>query len=164
MAVNLELDGVCKSYGKVDTVRNIDLQIEQGEFVVIVGPSGCGKSTVLRMIAGLEEITKGEIRINGQRVNETPPKDRDIAMVFQSYALYPHMTVEENMAFALKLKKVAKDEIQTEVDRAANILGLKEYLHRYPRDCPGAKATCCHWSVNRSRSGGVPVRRTLVQS
>jgi multiple sugar transport system ATP-binding protein len=110
-----------------------------GEFVVLVGPSGCGKSTLLRMIAGLEEISNGEISIGGRVVNNVPPKDRDIAMVFQNYALYPHMTVYDNMAFSLKLAKAPKNVIQERVNRAAEILGLQEYLARYPRQLSGGQ-------------------------
>src|SRR3954467_5585283 len=109
---------VVKKYGDVEAVRAIDLDIPNNEFVVLVGPSGCGKSTTLRMIAGLEEITSGNILIDGEVVNHLPPKDRDIAMVFQNYALYPHMTAFENMSFGLKLRKVAKDEIKRRVDEA----------------------------------------------
>jgi multiple sugar transport system ATP-binding protein len=135
----LELDAVRKSYGTVETVRGVDLTVKTGEFIVIVGPSGCGKSTLLRMIAGLESITDGEVRINGKRVNEVRPKDRDIAMVFQSYALYPHMTVEENMGFALKLKKAPRAEIAEKVHAAAEILGLTPYLQRFPRELSGGQ-------------------------
>src|SRR5215813_11447105 len=120
--------GVHKSYNKVPTVHGIDLSIANGEFVVLLGPSGCGKSTLLRMIAGLEEITKGEIAIDGKVVNNVPPKDRDIAMVFQNYALYPHMKVAENMAFGLKLRGIDKATIDQKVRQAATILNLTEYL------------------------------------
>ena len=111
-------------------IENLDLSIEDGEFLVLVGPSGCGKSTLLRMIAGLEEITGGEVQINGKRVNEVAPKNRDIAMVFQNYALYPHMTVAQNIGFALKLGKVKKAEIKARVEAAAKILELEPLLDR----------------------------------
>src|SRR6059058_5349401 len=115
------LRSVVKNYDETPAVRGIDLDIADGEFVVLVGPSGCGKSTTLRMIAGLEEITSGEISIGGEIVNDVPPKDRDIAMVFQSYALYPHMTVAENMSFGLRLKRFPKAEIKMRVDEAARM-------------------------------------------
>ncbi|WP_026617176.1 ABC transporter ATP-binding protein [Ensifer aridi] len=135
----ISISRVVKSYGVLPVIRDIDLEIEQGEFVVLVGPSGCGKSTLLRMIAGLELITKGEISIGGKVVNEVPPKERDIAMVFQSYALYPNKTVAQNMAFALKLQKVPGDEIERRVKNAANILGLNALLDRYPRNLSGGQ-------------------------
>src|SRR5215210_1675691 len=115
-----------------EAVRSLDLHIDDGEFMVLVGPSGCGKTTALRMVAGLEAITKGEVRIGDRVVNEVPPKERDIAMVFQNYALYPHMTVFDNMAFGLKLQKVPRDEIASRVNEAARILGLQELLNRKP--------------------------------
>ena len=123
-----------KNYDDTPAVRGIDLEIADKEFVVLVGPSGCGKSTTLRMIAGLEEITGGDIMIGSEVVNDVPPKDRDIAMVFQNYALYPHMTVYENMSFGLRLKKVAKDEIARRVENAARILDISELLQRKPKD------------------------------
>lgn len=118
---------------------DLDLHVEDGEFVILVGPSGCGKSTALRMVAGLEEITSGELRIGDRVVNSLSPKERDIAMVFQSYALYPHMTVAENMRFALKLAKVDKQEITRRVNEAAEILGLVDYLHRKPKALSGGQ-------------------------
>jgi multiple sugar transport system ATP-binding protein len=120
-------------------IRGVDIAIEDGEFCVLVGPSGCGKSTLLRMIAGLEEITQGEIAIGGRVVNRVPPKERDIAMVFQNYALYPHMTVRANMSFALTLAKQPKDVIEAHVKKAADILGLAPYLDRYPRQLSGGQ-------------------------
>jgi multiple sugar transport system ATP-binding protein len=120
-------------------VQEINLHIEDQEFMVLVGPSGCGKSTTLRMIAGLEEISGGEIFIDEKKVNDVPPKDRDIAMVFQNYALYPHMTVFDNMAFGLKLRKYPKDEIKKRVEQASDILGLKEYLDRRPKALSGGQ-------------------------
>src|SRR4051795_1516350 len=121
------LDGVTKVFDDgYEAVKDLNLDIADGEFVILVGPSGCGKSTALRMIAGLEDISDGELLIGGERVNELAPRDRDIAMVFQNYALYPHMTVRENMGFALKLSKVEKEEIDRRVDEAARILDLTE--------------------------------------
>src|SRR4029079_6508719 len=117
----------------------VDLEIADGEFIILVGPSGCGKSTTLNMIAGLEDITSGELRIAGERVNDKAPKDRDIAMVFQSYALYPNMTVRENMAFPLKLAKLPKAEIDRKVDEAAKVLELSEYLDRKPANLSGGQ-------------------------
>ena len=128
-----------KSYGDVEVLHGIDIDIADGEFVVLVGPSGCGKSTLLRMIAGLENITGGEIRIGDRVVNNVPPKDRDIAMVFQSYALYPHKTVAANMAFALRLRKTDPKVIKERLDIASEILGLQPYLNRYPRQLSGGQ-------------------------
>ncbi|PZW39962.1 carbohydrate ABC transporter ATP-binding protein (CUT1 family) [Humitalea rosea] len=128
-----------KSYGSTKVLHGVDVSIGDGEFVVLVGPSGCGKSTLLRMIAGLENITEGEIAIGGKVVNTVPPKDRDIAMVFQNYALYPHMTVRENMAFSMMLAKAPADVIEAEVQRAAKILGLDVLLDRYPRQLSGGQ-------------------------
>ena len=133
------LRNVTKTYDETPAVRGIDLEISDKEFVVLVGPSGCGKSTTLRMIAGLEDITGGEILIGGELVNDVPPKDRDIAMVFQNYALYPHMTVFENMSFGLRLKKVAKDTIKARVENAAHILDISELLERKPKQLSGGQ-------------------------
>jgi len=130
---------VRKSYGGMEVLHGVSVDIGDGEFVVLVGPSGCGKSTLLRMLAGLEEITAGEIAIDGRVVNALRPKERDIAMVFQSYALYPHMTVEENMGFSLKLSRAPKDETRLRVAEAARILGLEPYLKRYPRHLSGGQ-------------------------
>ena len=125
---------VVKSYdGDVTVIPDLNLEIRDREFVVLVGPSGCGKSTTLRMIAGLEDITRGELYIDGKLMNDIAPKDRDIAMVFQSYALYPHMTVRQNMEFPLKLRKVPKDEMNQRVNQAAEILGITEYMNRKPK-------------------------------
>jgi multiple sugar transport system ATP-binding protein len=135
----VSINDVRKSYGNIEVLHGVSVDIADGEFVILVGPSGCGKSTLLRMIAGLEEITAGEISIAGRVVNNLPPKDRDIAMVFQSYALYPHMTVEQNMGFSLKLQRVSKDETQKRVANAASILGLEPYLKRYPRHLSGGQ-------------------------
>src|SRR5438132_9308786 len=123
----------------ITAVKNVTLEIEDREFVVLVGPSGCGKSTTLRMIAGLEEISKGDIYIGDRRVNDVPPKDRDIAMVFQNYALYPHMSVYDNMAFGLKLRKVPKPEIERRVKDAAQILDLSALLARKPKQLSGGQ-------------------------
>lgn len=136
---NVTLRNVRKIYDKKVVIDNIDLEIKDKEFIVLVGASGCGKSTILRMIAGLEEITGGEILIGDKKVNNIPPKDRDIAFVFQSYALYPHMTVRENIAFGLKMRKVPKDEIEKKVLEAAKILDLTEYLDRRPKQLSGGQ-------------------------
>ena len=137
----IKFRNVAKSFdnGKVTVIPDLSLEIADKEFIVLVGPSGCGKSTTLRMIAGLEDISSGELYINDTLVNNIPPKDRDIAMVFQSYALYPHMTVYKNMAFALKLRKMPKDEIDKKVMWAAKILGIEQYLHRKPRALSGGQ-------------------------
>jgi multiple sugar transport system ATP-binding protein len=130
---------VRKNFGSTKILHGVDVEIADGEFVVLVGPSGCGKSTLLRMIAGLENISGGEIVIGGRVVNTVPPKDRDIAMVFQNYALYPHMTVRENMAFSMKLAKAPAEVMEQEVQRAAKILGLEALLDRYPRQLSGGQ-------------------------
>jgi multiple sugar transport system ATP-binding protein len=130
---------VRKSFGSTEVVHGVDVSIEDGEFCVLVGPSGCGKSTLLRMIAGLEEISGGEIRIGERVVNNVAPKERDIAMVFQNYALYPHMTVYDNMAFSLKLAGLPDAEVKQRAHEAAQILGLMEYLERYPRQLSGGQ-------------------------
>jgi multiple sugar transport system ATP-binding protein len=135
----VSLRKVHKSYGAVDVVHGVDLNILHKEFVVLIGPSGCGKSTILRMIAGLEDITAGTIAIDGAVVNELEPKDRDIAMVFQDYALYPHMSVLENMAFGLRYRKIPAAEIDARVQEAAAILGLDKLLHRRPRQLSGGQ-------------------------
>jgi multiple sugar transport system ATP-binding protein len=136
---SVTLRGVRKAFGATEVVHGVDVAIEDGEFCVLVGPSGCGKSTLLRMIAGLEEISAGEIAIGARVVNAVPPKERDIAMVFQNYALYPHMTVYENMAFSLKLAGQPKDTVKKRVEDTAQILGLGEYLARYPRQLSGGQ-------------------------
>ena len=131
------LRDVVKRFGKVEVVHGVNLDFHDNEFIVLVGPSGCGKSTILRMIAGLEKITRGDILINGQIVNDVAPKDRGIAMVFQNYALYPHMNVFNNMSFGLKLSKTPKDEIIRRVHETADILELGELLHRRPHELSG---------------------------
>ena len=135
----VSISAVHKRFGTTEVIRGVDVAIADGDFCVLVGPSGCGKSTLLRMIAGLEEISEGEIAIGGKVVNRVLPKERDIAMVFQNYALYPHMTVRDNMSFALKLAKEGRAEIDRRVARAADILGLASYLDRYPRQLSGGQ-------------------------
>ncbi len=136
---SVQIRGIQKYFGSTQVICGVDIDIEDGQFAVLVGPSGCGKSTLLRMLAGLEEITQGEILIGGKVVNNIPPKGRDIAMVFQNYALYPHMTVRENMAFALELAKQDKARIADKVARAADILALGALLDRYPRQLSGGQ-------------------------
>src|SRR5215203_6541640 len=136
---SVEIRDVKKAYGATQVIHGVSVDIQDGEFVILVGPSGCGKSTLLRMVAGLENITGGEIRIGSRVVNDVPPKERDIAMVFQNYALYPHMTVADNMAFSLKLRKAPKSEIESKVQRAGEILGLLPLLERYPRQLSGGQ-------------------------
>jgi multiple sugar transport system ATP-binding protein len=135
----LSLRNIVKRFDDTEAVRGIDLDIADHEFVVLVGPSGCGKSTTLRMIAGLEEVNDGEIMVDGEVINDVPPKDRDMAMVFQNYALYPHMTVYENMSFGLRLKRYPKDEIARRVQEAARILDITELLERKPRQLSGGQ-------------------------
>jgi multiple sugar transport system ATP-binding protein len=136
---SVTIQAVKKNFGEVPILHGVDIDIPDGSFTVLVGPSGCGKSTLLRMIAGLEQISAGEIRIGARRVNDLPPKERDIAMVFQNYALYPHMTVRENMAFSLALAKLEKSAIEAKVKRAAEILALGALLDRYPRQLSGGQ-------------------------
>src|SRR6266404_2708868 len=136
---DVALRSVVKRFDDVEAVRSIDLDIPNNEFVVLVGPSGCGKSTTLRMIAGLEEVTSGDILIDGELVNDLPPKDRDIAMVFQNYALYPHMTAYQNIAFGLKMRSFARDEIDRRVRDASRVLGLDEVLEKKPRTLSGGQ-------------------------
>src|SRR5262245_24212400 len=135
----VSLSGVRKSFGTTEVVHGVDVSIADGEFCVLVGPSGCGKSTLLRMIAGLEEISGGDVRIGERVVNQVAPKERDIAMVFQNYALYPHMTVYDNMAFSLKLAGLPPDEVRRRAHEAAQVLGLMDYLERYPRQLSGGQ-------------------------
>ena len=136
---SVTFDHVFKKYGDVTAVNDLNIQIDDKEFLVLVGPSGCGKTTALRSLAGLEEISSGEIRIGDRVVNDVAPKDRDIAMVFQSYALYPHLSVYDNMAFGLKLRKLPKDEIKRRVNEAAEVLGITDFLDRKPRQLSGGQ-------------------------
>ncbi|HET9469867.1 MAG TPA: ATP-binding cassette domain-containing protein, partial [Usitatibacter sp.] len=136
---SVRIRNVHKRFGGTHVIRGVDIDIADGEFAVLVGPSGCGKSTLLRMIAGLEEISEGHIEIGGRVVNDVLPKERDIAMVFQNYALYPHMKVRDNMAFSLLLAKRPRSEIDARVEKAASILGLAEFLDRYPRQLSGGQ-------------------------
>src|SRR5580692_8440000 len=136
---SVEVFNVRKSFGSFEVLHGVSISVDDGEFVILVGPSGCGKSTLLRMVAGLESVTSGELRIDGRLVNDVPPKERDIAMVFQNYALYPQMTVAKNMSFSLELARRPKDEIVEKVNKAADILGLKSLLERYPRQLSGGQ-------------------------
>ncbi|MFH0855211.1 MAG: sn-glycerol-3-phosphate ABC transporter ATP-binding protein UgpC [Candidatus Omnitrophota bacterium] len=152
----VSLRNVCKVFGgNVKAVDNVNMGIENKEFMVLVGPSGCGKSTTLRMVAGLEEISSGDIYIGNKKVNDVPAKDRDIAMVFQNYALYPHMTVFENMSFGLRLRKIPRPEIMQRVNEAADILGIKRLLHRRPKELSGGER-------QRVAVGRAIVRKPLV--
>ena len=136
----IALEHITKRYGDgYEAVKDMNLDVSDGEFMILVGPSGCGKSTALRMVAGLEDITDGELKIGGQVMNDRAPKERDIAMVFQNYALYPHMTVAENMGFALKLAKVPQDEIDSMVKEAAKTLDLEQHLNRKPANLSGGQ-------------------------
>ncbi len=135
----VELNNVKKRFGSVEVIHGVSTTIKDGEFIVIVGPSGCGKSTLLRMVAGLESVSEGKISISGKTVNDLEPMDRDIAMVFQNYALYPHMSVRENMGYGLKIAKIPKAEIEEKVNAAAKLLQLDEYLDRRPRDLSGGQ-------------------------
>ena len=135
----IKLEDLVKTYGDVEVIHNLNGNIQDGEFVVVVGPSGCGKSTLLRMIAGLEKITSGKISIGDKTVNDLEPANRDIAMVFQNYALYPHMSVRQNMGYGLKIRKIEKQEIERRVLEAAEILGISEYLDRKPRQLSGGQ-------------------------
>jgi len=136
---NIKLETVSKSFGDVEVIQPLDLEIDEGEFVVFVGPSGCGKSTLLRLIAGLEDVTSGAVLIDGQNATMVPPAERGLAMVFQSYALYPHMSVRKNIAFPLKMAKVSQGEIETKVATAAEVLNLTDYLDRKPAQLSGGQ-------------------------
>lgn len=151
----VELKSVCKSFGAVDVIPELNLEIESGEFVSLVGPSGCGKSTILRMVAGLEDPTSGEIRIDGRVVNDVNPKDRGLAMVFQNYALYPHMTVRQNLGFALKMAKIDIREAERRILETAEVLGLQELLERKPSQLSGGQK-------QRVAMGRAMVRRPKV--
>jgi multiple sugar transport system ATP-binding protein len=159
--VSVQLKGVRKAFGRVEVVHGVDISIRDGEFVVLVGPSGCGKSTLLRMVAGLEEINSGEIRIGDRVVNNVPPKARDIAMVFQNYALYPHMTVFDNMAFSMKLAGRSRDEMRQRVDVAAKILADRNTS--VSRQLGGQRQRVAMGRADRPRSTGIPVRQAAVQ-
>ena len=135
----IKLENLVKTYGEVEVLHNVNGAIKDGELVVVVGPSGCGKSTLLRMVAGLETITSGNVSIGNRVVNELEPAERDIAMVFQNYALYPHMSVRQNMAYGLKIRKIDKGEIDRRVNEAAKILSIHEYLERKPRQLSGGQ-------------------------
>ncbi len=152
-------DHVTKKFADVAAVNDLNIQVGDKEFLVLVGPSGCGKTTALRCLAGLEEITEGQILIGDRVVNDVAPKDRDIAMVFQSYALYPHLSVFDNMAFGLKLRKVPKDEIKRRVEKAADTLGIMDLLNRKPRQLSGGQRQ--RVAVGRAivtRAKGLPLR------
>jgi multiple sugar transport system ATP-binding protein len=136
---DLSLENIGKRYNQFEVVKDVSLSIRSGEFIVLVGPSGCGKSTTLRMIAGLEDISSGDLLIDGKRVNDVPPRDRDIAMVFQSYALYPHMNLYDNMAFGLRVRGFSEVEIAPRVEEAAQMLGLSELLKRFPKELSGGQ-------------------------
>ncbi len=137
---NIKLENIYKDYIEGEhVVRDFNLDIKDGEFIVLVGPSGCGKSTTLRMIAGLEDITSGKLYFEEKLMNDVHPKDRDIAMVFQNYALYPHMSVAENMGFGLRMQNMSQDEINQRVDKTASIIGLTEYLDRLPKELSGGQ-------------------------
>src|SRR5829696_7296805 len=136
----IKLDHITKTYGDgFHAVKDVSVDIDDGEFVILVGPSGCGKSTILRMIVGLEDITEGELTIAGERVNDKPPRDRNLAMVFQNYALYPHLTVYENIAFPLRLHRVPDDEVRQRVEQAARLLELEDFLARKPSQLSGGQ-------------------------
>ena len=161
----IKLNNIKKAYGKTEILHGIDLDINDGEFCVFVGPSGCGKSTLLRVIAGLESITSGDLYIDDKRVNHMTPPERGIAMVFQSYALYPHMTVYKNMAFGLKMGKAGKDDIDQRVRKAAKSLQLEHLLDRRPSQLSGGqRQRVAIWACHRARATGVFVRRAIVQS
>src|SRR5210317_883614 len=136
---SINLKNLKKSFGKTEVIHDLSIDVKDGELIVIVGPSGCGKSTLLRMVAGLEDANEGNILIDNKKVNELEPMERNIAMVFQNYALYPHMTVFENMAYGLKIAKIPKEEINSRVQKAADILELEELLNRRPNQLSGGQ-------------------------
>ncbi|MHC4428890.1 MAG: ATP-binding cassette domain-containing protein [Planctomycetota bacterium] len=159
------LSKVSKPYdGGVEAIRGLDLRVDDGEMMVLVGPSGSGKTTVLRLIAGLEDLSSGEIRIGGRLADRLRPRDRDVAMVFQDYALYSHMTVERNIAFALGLRRVARDEVRARVAKVAGMLGIEDLLQRRPHALSGGAAAAGGAGPgDRPRAGGVPVRRAALE-
>src|ERR1700691_5637672 len=166
----VSLEQINKVYANgFHAVKDLDLDVRDGEFMVLVGPSGCGKPPALRMVAGLEDISSGTLRIGGKPVNDVTPKDRDIAMVFQNYALYPHMSVSENIGFALTMRKMPKPQIQAKVKETADILGLTEWLERKPGPVSGGQragggaAACGEGPRERARALGVPDGRAAVQ-
>ncbi len=155
---------VTKKFGETVAVDDLDINVDDKEFLVLVGPSGCGKTTALRCLAGLEEITDGRIMIGDRIVNDVAPKDRDIAMVFQSYALYPHLSVFDNMAFGLKLRRVSREDIKRRVEKAAQTLGITELLKS--ETAPAfrrSKTESGSWQGNRTRAQGIPVRRAAIE-
>lgn len=154
----IALKQVTKSFGDVDVIRPLDLEIDDGEFVVFVGPSGCGKSTLLRLIAGLEDVSSGSIEIDGQNATGIPPAGRKLAMVFQSYALYPHMSVRKNIAFPLKMAGMSKAEQNDRVDAAAEVLNLTDYLDRKPSQLSRTASAGCNWPGHCARTGRLFVR------
>ena len=161
----ITLTNVSKSFGDVEVIPPLDLEIRDGEFVVFVGPSGCGKSTLLRLIAGLEDITSGRVEIDGADVTDVPPARRRLAMVFQSYALYPHMSVRKNIAFPLRMAKLDKAEQNRRVESAARVLNLTEYLDRRPGQLSGGqRQRVAIRARHRAGAGGVSVRRAPVES
>ena len=161
----LELRGLRKSFGLIDVLHGIDLALADGEMLVIVGASGCGKSTLLRLVAGLERPTAGRVLIDGRDVTNLDPSERDIAMVFQNYALYPHMSVFDNMAYGLRIRGLARDDIRRRVDEAAGLLGIGALLERKPRQLSGGqRQRVAMGRGDRAASEAVPVRRTAVQS
>ena len=155
----LTLQGIDKSFASLRTIKGVDLEIERGEFVVFVGPSGCGKTTLLRLIAGLEDVSAGRIELEGRDITHVPSAKRDLAMVFQTYALYPHMTVFDNMSFALRLAKVPREQIREKVERAAAILSLTNYLQRTPRS---AASRLDRGSSNRNTLGARTMARPMA--
>jgi multiple sugar transport system ATP-binding protein len=161
---DLQLRGVAKAYERVEVLRDVNLEVGDGEFVVLVGPSGCGKSTLLRMIAGLEEITDGELTIGGRRMNEVPPRNRDIAMVFQSYALYPHMTVARNMGFPMEIARRPRSERGRTCEPRSWRTGLGALLDRFPRALSGGqRQRVAMGRAHRARAHGVPLRRAALE-
>jgi multiple sugar transport system ATP-binding protein len=160
---SLLLKSVHKRYGAQEVLKDINLEVRDGEFIIFVGPSGCGKSTLLRSIAGLEDVSSGQVLINGDDVTVTPPSKRGIAMVFQSYALYPHLTVKDNMGLGLKQAGMPKAEIETRVSKASAMLSLDPYMARARLKCRAASASASPSPRTGARTGTVPVRRTAIE-